>query len=151
MDAGLELDFNIQVQLYPQLQTVLIHGVFSTAVFRVDGLRGLERLRGWCAPPWDFPSEHASVGDGAIHGLRWWFYPLKRLGLGDVSWVGVLEPLLLLLLLSRLLLPLGYLLLLLLWFVAFVDRGHGLGRCISSLGLALGALPLSLVLSSPPA
>jgi len=93
VNAGLELDLNVEIQLDAQLQAVLVHGIFPTAVRCVDGFGGLEGLRGRGAAPGDFTPEHACVCDGPGHGLRGRLYAIEGLEFGDVSGVGVFEPL----------------------------------------------------------
>lgn len=130
MYARLQLYLDINVQLYPQLQPILVHHVRLPAL-RVHSLGRFERLRWAGAPHGDLAAHGAGVGHGAVHRLGRGLDPLEGLHFGYVVDVWVLE------------LRLRGL------FFLFLDTGHGLSRGVASLG---GGLRFhALVLAAPTA
>ena len=140
MDAGFQLDFNVEVQLEAQFEAVLSHEVGLVAGSGVDALSRAEGLGGRGATHGDLAAHGARVGHRPVHGLRWRLDALKGLHLGDVGGVWVPESL------AGLAGDgVGF------EFVAFANRGHGLGGdAVAGFGFG-GCLSLTLVLAASPA
>lgn len=71
MNAGLELNLNIEIQLQPQLQALLVHDTLA-AGFGVDRFwrRRAEGLVRAAVTHGDLTTHGARVGDRAVHGGR---------------------------------------------------------------------------------